>query len=182
MNDDCVQCLLRNDQIIKPDEIPLMTQYIPYRIVRSIGELPCCFFERKLEQLSGVVVYFDLVGFTPIVANHVSKGKNVGVLSDVFRTYYSIVIECIRVMGGSVFQFAGDSILVCFEQLFGESEYANWNRALTAMNLALLRSKRLQPGKRQYQRFRARSEDRHRGAALSTRYSSATGPALSRRS
>lgn len=140
MSEDCVKCLLRNDQTIKPDEIPLMTQYIPSRVVRSIGELPCCFFERKLEQLSGVVVYFDLVGFTPIVANHVGTGKDVGIISEIFRTYYSIIIDTIRVMGGSVFQFAGDSILVCFERLFGETEFSNWNRALAAMNLAQIRS------------------------------------------
>lgn len=140
MNDDCVKCLLRSDQTIKSDEIPLMTQYIPFRLVRSIGEMPCCFFERKLEQLGGVVVYFDIVGFTPIVANHVNAGQDIGILSEIFRRYYSIVIETIKIMGGSVFQFAGDSILVCFERLYGESETDNWNRALSAMQLSLVRS------------------------------------------
>lgn len=140
MNDDCVKCLLRNDQTIKPDEIPLMMQYIPQRLVRSIGEMPCCFFERKLEQLSGVVIYFDIVGFTSIVANHVNGGKDVGILSEIFRNYYSIIIDTIKQMGGSLFQFAGDSILVCFERLFGESEQANWTRSLAAMDLAMTRS------------------------------------------
>lgn len=140
MNDDCVKCLLVNDQVNKAEAIPLMTQYIPYRLVRSIGEMPCCFFDRKLEQLSGVAVYFDIVGFTSIVADHVNGGKDVGILSDVFRTYYSLIIDTIQDMGGSVFQFAGDSILVCFEKLYGETDQGNWNRALTAMHLALLRS------------------------------------------
>lgn len=140
MNDDCSKCLLRSDQKIRPNEIPLMTQYIPFRLVRSIGEMPCCFFERKLEQLSGVVVYFDIVGFTPIVANHVNSGLDIGILSDIFRQYYSIIIDTIKLMGGSVFQFAGDSILVCFEKLYGESELDTWNRALSAMHLSLVRS------------------------------------------
>ncbi len=140
MSEDCVKCLLRSDQIIKPDEIPLMTQYIPYRMVRAIGELPCCFFERKLELLTGVVVYFDIVGFTATVANHVNAGRDVGMLSDVFRSYYSLIIETIQSMGGSVFQFAGDSLLICFERYYGESEEQNWRRALTAMDVALERS------------------------------------------
>lgn len=140
MAEDCVKCLLRSDQMIKPDEIPLMTQYIPNRLVRTIGELPCCFFERKLEPLTGMVAYFDIVGFTPIVANHVNSGRDVALLSTIFRNYYSTIIETIKLMGGSVYQFAGDSLLICFESLYGESEKDTWDRGLSVMTLALSRS------------------------------------------
>lgn len=140
MSDDCVKCLIRQDQTVRPDEIFLMTQYLPYRLVRQIGERPCCFFERKIEQLGGVVAYFDIVGFTPIVAGHAGAGKDIGILSDIFRNYYSLIIETVRLMGGSVFQFAGDSILVCFERLEGELEVDNWKRALVGMYLALQQS------------------------------------------
>ncbi|HNQ97913.1 MAG TPA: hypothetical protein PKH81_07470, partial [Treponemataceae bacterium] len=131
MAEDCVKCLLRSDQMIKPDEIPLMTQYIPNRLARTIGELPCCFFERKLEPLTGMVAYFDIVGFTPIVANHVNSGRDVALLSTIFRNYYSTIIETIKLMGGSVYQFAGDSLLICFESLYGESEKETWDRNLS---------------------------------------------------
>lgn len=140
MSEDCSKCLLRSDQVIKQDEIPLMTQYIPYRLVRSIGELPCCFFERKLEQLGGTAVYFDIVGFTSTVANYVNSGKDVGRLSDIFRSYYSIIIDTIHAMGGSVFQFAGDSLLLCFERLYGETDEQNFSRSLACMELTIERS------------------------------------------
>lgn len=140
MDENCNKCLLRFDQIKTQSEIPFMVQYVPFRIARLIGERPCCFFERSYELLHGVVVYFDIVGFTRIVANHMNAGKDIALLSDVFRVYYSLIIDTIKFMGGSVFQFAGDSLLICFEQLDNEIEPANWLRAISAMTQALQRS------------------------------------------
>jgi predicted ATPase/class 3 adenylate cyclase len=140
MDEACNKCLLRPDQIKTQNEIPFMAQYVPFRIARLIGERPCCFFERPYELLRGVVVYFDIVGFTKIVASHINSGKDIAVLSDVFRVYYSLIIDTIKVMGGSVYQFAGDSLLICFEQLDGEDESSNWIRAISAMTQALVRS------------------------------------------
>lgn len=140
MNEDCVKCLPKTGQILSKEEIPLMTQYIPYRLVRSIGELPCCFFERRLERLEGYSVYFDIIGFTSLVAQHVNSGKDVAQLSDIFRSYYSLVVDTVKMMGGSVFQFAGDSLLMCFEKLYGEDPQSNWRRTLYAMKLAIERS------------------------------------------
>ena len=140
MDEACNKCLLRIDQIKTQNEIPFMVQYVPFRIARLIGERPCCFFERPYEVLRGAVVYFDIVGFTKIVASHMSSGKDIALLSDVFRVYYSLIIDTIKAMGGSVFQFAGDSLLICFEQLDNEDESLNWIRAIFAMTQALVRS------------------------------------------
>src|SRR5574344_144286 len=137
MKKDCKKCLLRDDQKISSEEIQLLTRYIPYRISRFIGESDCCIFEKTVEKLEGTVVYFDIIGFTSILVKYIAKQRDIAGISDSFSEFYSVIIETVRGLGGSIFQFAGDSLLIAFERLKGESEKENFHRALSSMLLTL---------------------------------------------
>jgi adenylate cyclase len=137
MDSNCTNCLLRDDQQAETDEIQLLTQYIPYKIIRFIGETDCCIFDHKIEKLEGIVVYFDIIGFTPIVVNYLSTNRDIGDLSNTLSEFYSVIIEKIREFGGSIFQFAGDSLLICFDHQANESEQDNFRRAFASMLRAL---------------------------------------------
>lgn len=133
MKPDCIDCILRTDIDATPEKLFLMTRYVPYRVVKSIGTSECCFFEKIIEKLSGCVVYFDIKGFTNIVNSYITTGRDVDELKNTLSDYYSVIIERIRDYGGSVFQFAGDSILICFEKFDGETDENNFGRALATM-------------------------------------------------
>src|SRR5574344_1712495 len=137
MEKNCTKCVLRSDQHVTSEEMSLMARYVPYRVVKAMGESPCCFFEKRNERIEGFVVYLDIIGFTPIVAEYMKTKKDVADLCGTLSDYYSVIIETIREFGGSVFQFAGDSILIAFEKLPGESDEDDLKRALAAMILTL---------------------------------------------
>lgn len=133
MAKECGKCLLREDQDVSTQEISLIARYLPYRIVVQIGNPECCVFENKIENFYGSVAYLDIVGFTHIVSTYVNSKKDVAELSDIFSSYYSVIIETVREFNGSVFQFAGDSILICFDQPENETKEQNWRRSMAAM-------------------------------------------------
>jgi adenylate cyclase len=137
MEKKCKKCLLREDQSVTDTEFQLLSQYIPYKIVRFIGREKCCIFDKKTEKFSGTVVYFDIIGFTPIVLNYIQTNRDIADLSNSLSEFYSIIIETVRQFGGSVYQFAGDSLLICFDQLKAETKQNNFNRAFAAMLRAL---------------------------------------------
>ena len=137
MKENCIDCILRTDTDITPEQLFFMTRYVPYRVVKMMGESPCCFFERTIEKFQGVMVYLDIIGFTKIVDGYMKTGRDVADLTNTLSDYYSVVIETVRGFGGSVFQFAGDSILICFERLKDENNENNLRRALAAMILIL---------------------------------------------
>ena len=133
MAKECGKCLLRDDQEVSTQEISLIARYLPYRVVVQIGNTECCVFENKIEHYYGSVAYLDIVGFTHIVSTYVNTKKDVAELSDIFSSYYSVIIETVREFNGSVFQFAGDSILICFDQPENETKEQNWRRSIAAM-------------------------------------------------
>lgn len=137
MKENCIDCLLRTDVDATPERLFLMTRYVPYRVVKSIGRSKCCFFEKIIEKLNGIVIYFDIKGFTTIVNSYITTGRDVDELKSTLSDYYSVIIERIRDYGGSVFQFAGDSILICFEKFDGESDENNFGRAFVTMLAAI---------------------------------------------
>ncbi|MGI5091903.1 AAA family ATPase [Treponema socranskii] len=137
MKENCIDCILRTDTDITPEQLFFMTRYVPYRVVKMMGESACCFFERTIEKFQGVMVYLDIIGFTKIVDGYMKTGRDVADLTNTLSDYYSVVIETVRGFGGSVFQFAGDSILICFERLKDESDENNLRRALAAMMLII---------------------------------------------
>lgn len=137
MKENCIDCLLRTDIDATPEKLFLMTRYVPYRVVKSIGTSPCCFFEKIIEKLTGCVIYFDIKGFTTIVNSYITTGRDVDELKNTLSDYYSVIIERIRDYGGSVFQFAGDSILIAFEKFEGETDENNFGRAFVTMLAAI---------------------------------------------
>ncbi|MCK9170128.1 MAG: AAA family ATPase [Treponema sp.] len=137
MGKKCKKCLLREDQFVADTEFQLLSQYIPYKIVRFIGRAECCIFEKKTEKFNGTVVYFDIIGFTPIVLNYINTNRDIADLSNTLSEFYSIIIETVRQFGGSVYQFAGDSLLICFDRMKAETERDNFNRTFAAMLRAL---------------------------------------------
>lgn len=132
MKENCNKCFDPNDNIDK-DEIPLMARYVPFRIAKFIGENNCCIFDKKITPLMGTCAYLDIVGFTHIVSEYVNNKRDVGELSDIFSSYYSVIIEALREFSGSVYQFAGDSLLIGFDLLEGESLADNFKRSFAAM-------------------------------------------------
>lgn len=133
MESDCKKCYLRSNQVVNFDEIRLLTQYIPHKVVRLIGESECCTFDNKIMDLEGTVVYFDIIGFTSIVVNYLTSQKDIADLSSTLSEYYSVITETVRGFNGSIYQFAGDSILISFEKQDNETPEANFKRAFTAM-------------------------------------------------
>jgi len=132
-NKKCTKCLLRSDQAVDDEKMQLLTQYIPYKLIQFIGESDCCIFEKKIQQFEGAVIYFDIIGFTRIVVNYLETKRDIGDLSDTFSEFYSVVIETIREFGGSVYQFAGDSLLIGYERFENESKADNFKRAFASM-------------------------------------------------
>ncbi|NLC94051.1 MAG: AAA family ATPase [Treponema sp.] len=137
MDRNCKKCYLRQDQYVNDDELMLLTQYIPFNVVKLIGESECCVFDKKIIEFQGTVVYFDIIGFTPIVVNYFNQKRDIADLSNTLSEYYSVIIETIRGFNGSIYQFAGDSILISFEKAENETLEQNFKRAFTAMNRAL---------------------------------------------
>src|SRR5574344_242302 len=119
MDHNCKKCLLRSDQVVSTERIQLLTQYIPYKLVRFIGETKCCIYDHKIEELEGSVIYFDIIGFTHIIVDYIEANRDIAELSNTFSDFYSVIIETIREFGGSVFQFAGDSIFKSPDSIAG---------------------------------------------------------------
>lgn len=130
----CGKCVLPDNLIeSKIDESAMMRRYVPYYVAKEIAEMGCCIFENKIEYLEGSIAFLDIVGFTTIVSEYVSNKRDVGELCDIFSSYYSVMLETLREFGGSVFQFAGDSIVIGFEISEGETPEQNWQRSFAAM-------------------------------------------------
>lgn len=133
MEKNCKKCYLRNDQEVDFDELRLLSQYVPYKVVKLIGQAECCIFEQKTTEFKGTVVYFDIINFTPIIVNYLNTKRDIADLSDTFSEFYSVITETVRGFGGSIYQFAGDSILISFEKIKNETTVENFKRAFTAM-------------------------------------------------
>ena len=132
MEKNCRKCYLRAEQKIDADELRLLAQYVPYKVVKFIGQSDCCVFEKKITEFQGTVVYFDIIGFTPIVVNYFNQKRDIADLSSTLSEFYSVITETVRGFDGSIYQFAGDSILISFEKLPEETMEKNFKRALTA--------------------------------------------------
>ncbi|MBQ9631184.1 MAG: hypothetical protein IJR49_06330, partial [Treponema sp.] len=112
------------------EEMFLMTRYIPFRVSKQIATPNSTFMEKLIEHLEGVVIYLDIKGFTSIVNGYMQSGRDVAELRNTLSDYYSVIIETVREFGGSVFQFAGDSILICFDRFPTETNDDTFRRAL----------------------------------------------------
>ena len=109
--------------------------YIPFNILNKLNTSEYDIFNRQLEVMEGTIIFVDIVQFVPLVFSCIKDG-NQGVedVNTILSEYYTQLINPIRQLGGTVYQFAGDSILVGFNKLANESSLENINRALSSMS------------------------------------------------
>ncbi|RYZ35928.1 MAG: adenylate/guanylate cyclase domain-containing protein [Myxococcaceae bacterium] len=71
----------------------------------------------------GAILLLDIAGFTPIVVGLSGAGpRGIDALQRLLTNYYTEMIDVVRDHGGDIYQFAGDSILACFEAAPGEAD------------------------------------------------------------
>lgn len=116
-----------------PEQTHRLTQYIPCRVSEQIGLIKDKVFDERVVELKGCVVYFDIIGFTTIALTYLNKNKDIADLSETLSEFYSVMTEAVRGFNGSIFQFAGDSLLITFDQGKDEPPSANIQRALGAI-------------------------------------------------
>ncbi|MCP4129697.1 MAG: tetratricopeptide repeat protein [bacterium] len=127
----CTRCVQKsNEELLK--KTLFLVPYIPYQVIRQAGEGECCFFEKTVVPFRGSILFADIIGFTPLVASLRRMGsEGTEKLQEVLTDYYTDLIETIRNFGGSVYQFAGDSILSSFPPDDNEDDITNIRRAIT---------------------------------------------------
>ncbi len=119
------------------DEIQRLTCYLPFHTCYQFGTTQDAINKKNCEKLTGCVVYFDIIGFTNIALSYLSKNKDIADLSSTLSDFYSVMTEAVRGSNGSIYQFAGDSILISFSKGSNETPEQNFSRALSTM-LAIL--------------------------------------------
>ncbi|MDY7229633.1 AAA family ATPase [Hyalangium rubrum] len=106
-----------------------LAPYVPAAIVRKLAQsngepLP------TVEEVRGACLLLDIAGFTPIVVSLSGEGpRGIDALQRLLSSYFTEMVEGVRDFGGDIYQFAGDSILACFEPERGESELELVRRA-----------------------------------------------------
>jgi adenylate cyclase len=89
--------------------------YIPERITRILVQKKSIL--SRNEKLHGGILYFDLVKFTNLTVLLSESGpRGAEMLHDLMTEYYDLMIDIVHRYGGTVYQFAGDSAIVAFEE------------------------------------------------------------------
>jgi class 3 adenylate cyclase/tetratricopeptide (TPR) repeat protein len=107
-----------------PDSTQLeqIAAHLPSALVTRLSSTPLEDVP-PLERIPGAVLLLDIAGFTPIVVSLSAAGaRGIDMLQQLLTAYYTEIIEGALELGGIVYQFAGDSLLICFEQGPDESE------------------------------------------------------------
>jgi adenylate cyclase len=99
-----------------------LAPYVPAAVVRKLTQssgqpLP------PVEPVRAASLLLDIAGFTPIVVSLSGAGpRGIDALQRLLSSYFTEMIEGVRDLGGDIYQFAGDSILACFEPEKGETD------------------------------------------------------------
>jgi adenylate cyclase len=99
-----------------------LAPYVPAAVVRKLAQgngapLP------PVEPVHAASLLLDIAGFTPIVSSLSGAGpRGIDALQRLLSSYFTEMIEGVRELGGDIYQFAGDSILACFEPEKGEAD------------------------------------------------------------
>ncbi|WP_163998201.1 AAA family ATPase [Pyxidicoccus caerfyrddinensis] len=111
--------------MLPADTDPILTSlapYIPGAVLRKLEHtephaLP------PVESVRGAILLLDIAGFTPIVVSLSNAGpRGIDALQRLLTSYYTEMIDVVKDHGGDIYQFAGDSILACFEPAPGEGD------------------------------------------------------------
>ncbi|MCE9672646.1 AAA family ATPase [Myxococcus stipitatus] len=103
--------------------------YIPGALIRRLEHTEAHALP-PVEAVRGAILVLDIAGFTPIVVSLSGAGpRGIDALQRLLRSYYTEMIDVVRAHGGDIYQFAGDSILACFEPGHGEGDTEAVQRA-----------------------------------------------------
>ena len=102
---DRAEDLLRN-------KLQRIAPYIPHEFMVSADRQTA---HNKIRTLRGAVIFVDLAGFSSLVSSLAAKGPaGIEKMQRLLKDYYTELIDSIHSFGGSVYQFAGDSVLAGF--------------------------------------------------------------------
>lgn len=103
--------------------------YIPGALIRRLAHTEAHALP-PVEPVRGAILVLDIAGFTPIVVGLSGEGpRGIDALQHLLRSYYTEMIDVVKAHGGDIYQFAGDSILACFEPVAGEGDAEAVSRA-----------------------------------------------------
>ncbi|WP_342374561.1 AAA family ATPase [Myxococcus stipitatus] len=96
--------------------------YIPGALIRRLAHTEAHALP-PVEPVRGAILVLDIAGFTPIVVGLSGEGpRGIDALQHLLRSYYTEMIDVVKSHGGDIYQFAGDSILACFEPVVDEGD------------------------------------------------------------
>ncbi|MCP3064461.1 AAA family ATPase [Myxococcus sp. K38C18041901] len=96
--------------------------YIPGALIRRLEDTEAHALP-PVESVRGAILVLDIAGFTPIVVRLSGEGpRGIDALQRLLRGYYTEMIDVVKAHGGDIYQFAGDSILACFEPAADEGD------------------------------------------------------------
>ncbi|XXF80693.1 AAA family ATPase [Myxococcaceae bacterium GXIMD 01537] len=102
--------------------LALLSPYVPAALLRKLSQdsvdvLP------PVESVRGATLLLDIAGFTPMVVSLSGDGpRGIDALQHLLKSYFTEMLAVVQEYGGDVYQFAGDSILACFEPWPGEAD------------------------------------------------------------
>ncbi|MBJ6764133.1 AAA family ATPase [Myxococcaceae bacterium JPH2] len=99
-----------------------LVPYIPAAVLARLSDAEA-YSLPPVEPVRGAILLLDIAGFTPIVVGLSGAGpRGIDALQRLLTSYYTEMIGVVRQHGGDIYQFAGDSILTCFEPLPDEGD------------------------------------------------------------
>ncbi|QSQ25151.1 AAA family ATPase [Pyxidicoccus parkwayensis] len=106
-----------------------LAPYIPGAVLRKLEHTEAHALP-AVEPVRGAILLLDIAGFTPIVVSLSGAGpRGIDALQRLLTSYYTEMIDVVKDHGGDIYQFAGDSILACFEPAPGEEDAGVVQRA-----------------------------------------------------
>lgn len=102
--------------------LALLSPYVPAGLLRKLSKdsedvLP------PVDTVRGATLLLDIAGFTPMVVSLSGAGpRGIDALQHLLKSYFTEMLAVVQEFSGDVYQFAGDSILACFEPWPGERD------------------------------------------------------------
>lgn len=111
--------------MLPADTDPILASLVPYipgAVLRRLEHTESHALP-PVEPVRGAILLLDIAGFTPIVVSLSGAGpRGIDALQRLLTSYYTEMIDVVKDHGGDIYQFAGDSILACFEPAPGEGD------------------------------------------------------------
>lgn len=105
-----------------PSPLALLSPYVPAGLLRKLSREDADVLP-PVEAVRGATLLLDIAGFTPMVVSLSGAGpRGIDALQHLLKSYFTEMLAVVQEYGGDVYQFAGDSILACFEPWPGETD------------------------------------------------------------